>query len=179
MSTEYISEPQAGNTIRVVASNPAPRARTADYDIVEFPTRYAIVSESDNLAGKADNAIMNDLSRYELDAKLEAIEARMDGRVASIQSEIAVFLAEQRERDKRLDERLEEGRRESDQRFQAVIRDIDRLGNLKANIWGAMATTIVILLAVGALALTSFQAGAVKPASSDKPPAIMLETPSK
>lgn len=112
---------------------------------------------------------LSDVTRYELDAKLEAIEARMDSRVASIQSEIRGFLSAQQERDKRIDEQLAASRRESDQRFQAAARDIDRLGNLKANIWGAMITTIVILVAVGALALTSFQAGAVKQPALTEP----------
>jgi hypothetical protein len=105
---------------------------------------------------------MNDITRHELDAKLEVIEARMDGRVASIEAKIDGFLSAQAERDKRLDGELEASRRESRQIFQTLSRDIDRLGSIKANIWGAMVTTIVILVAVGALALTAFQAGAVK-----------------
>lgn len=139
---------------------PNTRYITTGYSSDKTPQMKAPVRGRKNPV--SDTPSMSNLTRYELDAKLEAIEARMDGRVASIQSEIQGFLSAQQERDKRLDEQLEASRRDSDQRFQTILRDIDRLGSIKANVWGSMVTTIIILVAVGALALTSFQAGAVK-----------------
>lgn len=80
------------------------------------------------------------------------------------------FKREQAVRDKAMDERFSsflsvQAERDArvNQQFESITRDIDRLGSIKANVWGAMATTIIILLAVGALALTAFQAGSVKP----------------
>lgn len=160
-----------------------------------YPVESVAITLDDTQPDVSHNQAMNDITRHELDAKLEAIEARMDGRVASIEnsvssmrSEMREFLAEQRERDKRFEAELAASRRESDQRFGSILRDVDRLGNLKANIWGAMVTTIVILVAVGALALTSFQAGAVKqsapveveqplPPAQAAPPAAPLQAP--
>jgi len=59
--------------------------------------------ERDNHEHISDPRQMNDITRYELDAKLETIEARMDGRVASIEAKIDSFLSAQAERDKRVD----------------------------------------------------------------------------
>lgn len=127
-------------------------------------------ASSDFSAPSVNNGHMNDITRHELDAKLEAIEARMDARVASIEggvssirAEMQGFLAAQAERDRRFEERLEANRREHGQRFETLAVDINRLGNIKVNIWSAMVTTIIVLVAIGALALTAFQAGTVKP----------------
>lgn len=49
---------------------------------------------------------MTQPSREEIDAKLAAMEARMDGRVASIEATISGFLGRQEERFGRLDDRL-------------------------------------------------------------------------
>ena|SRR5690606_10350048 len=138
---------------------------------VEVPSKTGSpgLTVSDIYSPTVNNDRMNDITRHELNARLEAIEARMDGRVASIEggvssirAEMKGFLAAQAERDKRFEELLEASRRDSDQRLATLVRDVDRLGSLKANIWSAMATTIIILVAIGALGLTAFQAGAAK-----------------
>jgi len=170
--SEILSMPDSPNRsvlISILSADPEllESARSEGYLVGKADSRREFRRSVSSVGDDSDDLpvhtrSMNTVTRQELDAKLEAIEARMDARVVSIEGKIDIFLAEQRERDKRLDERLEQGCRESDQRFQAVIRDIDRLGSLKANIWGAMATTIIILVAIGALGLTAFQAGAVK-----------------
>ncbi|WP_440057942.1 hypothetical protein [Pseudomonas fragariae (ex Marin et al. 2024)] len=60
----------------------------------------------------SDTETMTDITREELDAKLEALESRMDSRVASIGGKIDLFLAVQLERDKGIEFRF--GRIESD-----------------------------------------------------------------
>ncbi|CAH0179040.1 hypothetical protein SRABI123_01390 [Pseudomonas sp. Bi123] len=57
-----------------------------------------------NVAAHTDP--MNDITREELNAKLETIEVRMDARVESVSAKIDGFLAAQAERDKRLDAAL-------------------------------------------------------------------------
>lgn len=107
-----------------------------------------------------DDRTMPDVTRYELDAKLEAIEARMDGRVASIESKIDGFLAVQAERDKA-----------SDQRFQRIETDLtDIKGDFKS-LKGTIvvtATTVVLTIVIGVAGfnamltsnmLSAFQAG--------------------
>lgn len=115
---------------------------------------------------KADTATMNDITREEFNARLETIEVKMDARVEAISSKIDGFLAAQVERDKRMDESIAN-----------VRRDIDRLGSLKLNIWGAMATALTIGLAITALSVTFYQTGksdsstaAVTPPAVSAPP---------
>jgi hypothetical protein len=97
-------------------------------------------------SGYADR--MNDITREEFNAKLETIEVKMDARVESISSKIDGFLAAQAERDRRLDESI-----------SGMRRDIDRLGNLKLNIWGAMLTAVGLGVAIAALSVTFYQTG--------------------
>ncbi|WP_225923049.1 hypothetical protein [Pseudomonas xantholysinigenes] len=102
---------------------------------------------------------MNDLPRDELNAKLETIAIKMDARVEAIASKIDGFLVAQNERDKRLDDSI-----------AGVRRDIDRLGSLKLNIWGAMLTAVALGVTVAALSVTFYQTGkgdiAISPLSS-------------
>lgn len=107
-------------------------------------------------------APMNDITREEINAKLETIEVKMDARVESISSKIETFLAAQAERDKRLDES-----------FAGVRRDIDKLGSLKLNIWGAMLTAVGLGVAITALSLTFYQTG-----KADAPPATQASSTS-
>lgn len=74
------------------------------------------------------------LTRPELDAKLETIEARMDGRLARIEDRFAA-----------MDE---------------TMRDIKTMvHNQRKTIWGAAATTIALVLAAMALFVSSFDSG--------------------
>jgi|GEM_PF-5015687 len=104
----------------------------------------------DNLTPSSNNAAMNDITREEFNAKLETIEVKMDARVESISSKIEGFLAAQAERDRRLDESI-----------AGVRRDIDKLGSLKLNIWGAMLTAIGVGVAITALSVSFYQTGKV------------------
>ncbi|MDP9539328.1 MULTISPECIES: hypothetical protein [Pseudomonas] len=105
---------------------------------------------------------MNDITREEFNARLETIEVKMDARVEAISSKIDGFLAAQAERDRRLDESI-----------AGVRRDIDRLGSLKLNIWGAMLTAVGLGVAMAALSVTFYQTGkADSPNAASMPPAI-------
>ncbi|AGN82859.1 hypothetical protein N5K35_26160 [Pseudomonas sp. GD03651] len=120
----------------------------------------------DKPKSKGNTGLMNDITREEFNARLETIEVKMDARVEAISSKIDGFLAAQVERDKRMDESI-----------ASVRRDIDRLGSLKLNIWGAMATALTIGLAITALSVTFYQTGksdsstaAVTPPAVSAPP---------
>jgi hypothetical protein len=87
-------------------------------------------------------------NREEIDAKLETIEARMDGRVAAIQASIDGFMGRLEERALRTDERftrIEESQRDT----QAS------LGNLKTTIIvTALSTVLAIVIGVAAFNAT-------------------------
>lgn len=105
---------------------------------------------------------MNDITREEFNARLETIEVKMDARVEAISSKIDGFLAAQAERDRRMDESI-----------AGVRRDIDRLGSLKLNIWGAMLTALGLGVAIAALSVTFYQTGkADSPNTASNPPAV-------
>lgn len=117
---------------------------------------------SDTRPSVGDTLRMNDITREEFNARLETIEVKMDARVEAISSKIDGFLAAQIERDKRMDESI-----------TSVRRDIDRLGNLKLNIWGAMLTAVGLGVAVAALSVTFYQTGkGDRAAVAESPPAI-------
>ncbi|PYB85279.1 hypothetical protein DMX07_04605 [Pseudomonas soli] len=116
-----------------------------------FHRLYAVgmsLGRHDSPSEKIGTVTMNDVPRDELNAKLETIEIKMDARVEAIASKIDGFLVAQSERDKRLDESI-----------AGVRRDIDRLGSLKLNIWGAMLTAVALGVTVAALSVTVYQTG--------------------
>ncbi|MAB24947.1 MAG: hypothetical protein CMK78_11450 [Pseudomonadales bacterium] len=106
---------------------------------------------------RMDRRMNSSVGREELDAKLELIEVRMDGRMASIESKMDAFIAAQSERDKRMDER-----------YATISGNIDRLGSIKSNVWGAMATAVLIMLAVAAISFAAFQSGVAERAASSE-----------
>lgn len=115
----------------------------------------------DKSKSKGNTGLMNDITREEFNARLETIEVKMDARVEAISSKIDGFLAAQVERDKRMDESI-----------ASVRRDIDRLGSLKLNIWGAMVTALTIGLAITALSVTFYQTGKSDSAATVTPSAV-------
>lgn len=115
----------------------------------------------DKSKSKGNTGLMNDITRKEFNARLETIEVKMDARVEAISSKIDGFLAAQVERDKRMDESI-----------ASVRRDIDRLGSLKLNIWGAMVTALTIGLAITALSVTFYQTGKSDSAATVTPSAV-------
>lgn len=114
---------------------------------------------------------MNTPTREEMNAKLEAMEARMDGRVATIQASIDGYLGRQEESARRLDDRLT--RMESDaSRTRAEIQDnaernsADMKSLRSTIIITAVSTVLAIVLGVAAFnatvlsnMLASFESG--------------------
>lgn len=83
---------------------------------------------------KAYTETMNDINREELDAKLSAVEARMDRRIADFQGDMRQAVS---------DFRLE----------------IQPIKGMKANIWSATAVMIATIVAVVSLSFTAFDSG--------------------
>lgn len=91
-------------------------------DQMDFTSRSADIGRNldfahlmtgiDSPAKPTDDRHMNEITRDELNARLEALESRMDSRVSSIGGKIDAFLAVQAERDKASEYRF--GRVESD-----------------------------------------------------------------
>lgn len=104
----------------------------------------------------AHTSSMNEITRHELDAKLEAIEARMDGRVAVVSEKIDGFLAAQVERDK--------AQLERDKRYELLAERVTKAAEgaeeaakqaatVKSNYWAAVG---VQLLAVAAIVVGAY-----------------------
>jgi len=91
-------------------------------DEMDFTNRSADIGKNldfahlmtgiDSTSKPTDDRPMNEITREEINAKLEALESRMDSRVSSIGGKIDAFLAAQAERDKAGEYRF--GRVESD-----------------------------------------------------------------
>lgn len=110
---------------------------------------------------------MNDVSREELNAKLETIEAKMDARAEAVSSKIDAFLAVQAERDQRFNERLNSSIALSDewnQKFRMLAEQsvqaaasaeasAKEAATLKTHFW---ASVIAQLLAVGAIVVGAY-----------------------
>lgn len=95
------------------------------------PSSYV---KADTPSRKGDTSSMNEITREELDAKLQATEARMDARL----------------------ERFDKDMRQAVSDFRL---EIQPLKNLKANIWGATAVTIGVMVAVLSYGVASFDSG--------------------
>lgn len=89
---------------------------------------------NDNKSSSDDTAKMNDINREELDAKLSAVEARMDRRIADFQGDMRQAVS---------DFRLE----------------IQPIKGMKANIWSATAVMVGTIVAVVGLSFTAFDSG--------------------
>jgi hypothetical protein len=111
-------------------------------------TEDDLAAPIDNASARPNDRRMTDLNQQLVDAKLEAVEARMDGRVAAIQATIDGFVGRMEERTLRTDERfarIEEGQRDT----QAS------LGSLKNTIIvTAIGTVLTIVLGVAAFNAT-------------------------
>ncbi|WP_439895395.1 hypothetical protein ACTACV_12650 [Pseudomonas syringae] len=62
--------------------------------------------KNDRPAGNAHTTAMNDITREEINAKLETIEVKMDARMEAVSAKIDAFVAVQSERDKRMEAAL-------------------------------------------------------------------------
>jgi len=103
-----------------------------------------IGSGGDKNRRKDDTGSMEYVQKDLLEAKLETIEARMDGRVASIEGKIDTFLAAQQERDKA-----------SDTRFSRIESDVSEIKTL----FGSMKTTMIVTAITTVLAIVIGIAG--------------------
>ncbi|WP_150660506.1 hypothetical protein [Pandoraea sputorum] len=90
-----------------------------------------------------DHSDMNAPTREEFEAKLETIEARMDGRVARIEGKIDAFIAQSAERDKRIE-------------LLAVsaAKSAEQAATLKSNMW--LAALTVVLAVIGTVVAAYF-----------------------
>lgn len=107
----------------------ASRRRSSTPDWAGLALKNAVVSTPN-----AYTDAMTDISREELDAKLSAVEARMDRRVADFQGDMRQAVS---------DFRLE----------------IHPLKGMKANIWSATAVMVGTIVAVVGLSFTAFDSG--------------------
>lgn len=93
---------------------------------------------------------MNAPAREEIDAKLETIEVRMDGRVAAIEAKIDGLVGVLNERFKRIDERME--------RIETATKETQAsIGDLKKTMLvTALSSVIAIVLGVATFNTTLF-----------------------
>lgn len=106
------------------------------------------LSGYDGAPDSSDNAHMSTVTHVELDAKLEAIEARADARLSRFEDRIDQAILEMR-RDR---EELRRGL-EADQQVRR-----DELRNLKTNLWVAAITVILGVAAFNATVLSNMVA---------------------
>jgi hypothetical protein len=120
----------------------------------------ALADSVDNRTTTSDDAIMSDMNREELNARLETIEVRMDGRVASIEANFAGFAARMDDRSANTDARFE--------RMEYTIKDtLASIGSLKTTIiLTALSTVLAIVIGMAAFnatvlsnMLASFESG--------------------
>ncbi|KDR34743.1 hypothetical protein BG57_04000 [Caballeronia grimmiae] len=109
------------------------------------------------------DAPMSTPTREEIDAKLEAIEARMDGRLASIDGKIDSFLARMEEREKAGEVRAESLKESLQRTNDAVSRVENSSSSLKYWLIGTAIATVVALASLNATILSnmvaSFESG--------------------
>ncbi|WP_159917850.1 hypothetical protein [Pantoea sp. 18069] len=121
------------------------------------------VQPPDEKSLSGDNERMSSITREEINAKLEATEARMDARFSGMSAKLDTALAEMRA-----------DREANTIRFAAMAKDIgDIKGDLKTvaadskaqfktvigNVWGASIATITVVGATLAIAISSFDSG--------------------
>lgn len=105
----------------------------------------AVESHTDSKPRAGKEAPMSDaLTRPELDAKLEAIEARMDGRIALVSEKIDGFLAGQSERDKRYELLAERVTKAAEGAEEAA----KQAATVKSNYWAAVGVQLLAVVAI-------------------------------
>lgn len=121
-----------------------------------------------------DNEAMTGVSKDLLDARLETIEARMDARVVEMSAKLDIALAEMRadrEAGNLRFTRMEGDLQDVKLAMSTMSADVDRkltsvatqtseqVKSLKANIWFGVATTVAVVGATLAIAISSFDSG--------------------
>ncbi|AQT94255.1 hypothetical protein [Pseudomonas azotoformans] len=110
------------------------RAKHSQSSILDQSRLLRASVARDNAKKQDDTATMSEINREELDAKLSAVEARMDRRIADFQGDMRQAVS---------DFRLE----------------IQPIKGMKANIWSATAVMIATIVAVVSLSFTAFDSG--------------------
>lgn len=87
---------------------------------------------------------MNDITREELNAKLETIEVKMDARVEAVSAKIDGFLAAQFERDKRYDLLAERVTKAAEGAEDAAR----QAATVKSNYWAAVVVQLLAVVAI-------------------------------
>lgn len=116
----------------MVPADPLPSVATRRLRIRRKKSATAGERDNEDSAGNTEH--MTDINREELDAKLSAVEARMDRRIGDFQSDMRQAVS---------DFRLE----------------IQPIKGMKANIWSATAVMIATIVAVVSLSFTAFDSG--------------------
>lgn len=131
---------------------PAPFHSTdVTVETVDDVTLGAVLAGQEELAAEPEaryHGAMNTPTREEIDAKIETIEARMDGRVAAIQASVEGYMGRMEERALRTDERfvrIEDGLKET----QASISSLK-----STTIVTAISSVLAIVLGVAAFNAT-------------------------
>lgn len=143
------------------------RARRTDERSLYFQVENP--QQGDNSRSRPDTRQMNDITRDELNAKLETIEVKMDARVEAVSAKIDGFLAAQAERDKRLDAALAQIGKDNGETKSSI-------SSMKTTlVVTAISTVVAIVLGVAAFntALTSNMLSAFQAGKSDQPTAAV------
>lgn len=132
-----------------------------------LPKLKSEYTKADTGEAKADTDPMTEITREELNAKLETIEVKMDARIESVSTKIDAFLAAQAERDQRFNERLNSSITLSDewnQKFRMLAEksveaatsaeaSAREAATLKTHFW---ASVVAQVLAVGAIVVGTY-----------------------
>lgn len=126
------------------------RRRTSAFGRGTFSNDIAGVSHhnssmAENSDYRHELSLRDEQLRRELDMRHEAALREQAIRDKAWEERFAGFLSAQAERDKRLDEST-----------ASIKSDISKLGSLKVNIWGAMATAVGTILAIAALCVAVY-----------------------
>ncbi len=143
--------------------------------------RFLSDSADDVTVARATTPIMNAPTREEFEARIEAVEARMDTRVVQMTGELHGFVTEQRARDIERDKRFEE----RDKRIELLVTNAEQSADvarsLKSSMWAASAAIILAVigtvvasyfanqqsnLAIVQSVIAAFQQGAQSPSSA-------------
>lgn len=144
-------------------------AWTTDKSSIYFQAENS--EQGDNPRSRPDTHQMNDITRDELNAKLETIEVKMDARVEAVSAKIEGFLAAQTERDKRLDAVLAQIGKDNGETKSSI-------SSMKTTlVVTALSTVVAIVLGVAGFntALTSNMLSAFQAGKSDQSPTAVVQ----
>lgn len=139
-ATDYIKTDHMASIQRWLSSSEA--VRSSIYTSL-------LSSNADKPKAKSHNPRMSELSREELDAKLDATNARVDARLAAFENTVRETLAAIRQDSSEMRGEL-----------KAIHVDLSYLKNIKGSIWGAAGATVIgvggILVAMLSFGVASY-----------------------